>query len=370
MSDSPVSGPAAESSSDLRAEPGRAGAPAGLPRRTAACSLATLALPFALPLTLPLAVLQPSPARAAAAGTTDQLRIALSQTPHAALLHIAAAKGFFGAEGLQVEVVPASHGKAAIDLLAQGKADLATAAEVPFVIAVMNGEPLAIAATVVSVSKEMAVVARRDRAIQTPHDLVGKKIAVARGTSGEYFLWAFLIRHKLAPDSVTLVDLPPARMAQELAGGNVDATATWQPLVVHVQAALGDQAVTFTEANAYTVTHVVVGRSAFLQERAPALEKLVRAMLRAESFSRAAPDQALMLTADRLKLDVRTLRQTWQDLRLRVDLRQSQLITLEDEARWAMARGYARRQPLPNFLPNLHLDALLAVEPGRVSVVH
>ena len=70
-------------------------------------------------------------------------------------------------------------------MLAQRKTDMAAAAEVPFVIAVLNGQPFAIAATIVSVSTEMAVVARRDRSIAQPRDLMGKKIGVTLGTSGE-----------------------------------------------------------------------------------------------------------------------------------------------------------------------------------------
>ena len=299
----------------------------------------------------------------------DKLSIALSTTPHAGLLHLAAAKGYFADEGLAVTLVPVSHGKAAMDLLAQGKTDLAAAAEVPFVIAVLKGEPIGIAATVVSVSTEMAVIARRDRAIALPRDLVGKKIGVTFGTSGEYFLWAFLIRNKLAPDSVTLVDVPPGRMTQELARGSIDAASTWQPIRFEAQAALGDAGVSFTEQNAYTVTHVVVGASAFLKERPKTIERLVRAMLKAEQFNRTEPEPALRLVAERLKLDAKALEPTWNDLALRVDLRQSQLITLEDEARWAMARGYAAPGTVPDFLPHLYLDALLAVQPDRVTVV-
>lgn len=364
MSCSPVSKPVAAASRS-----GPAGVVFGRPWPAAPATARARALAAGLAL---LALLAPaaSPAADRPAGPPEKLSIALSQTPHAALLHIAAAKGFFAAAGLDVTPVPASHGKAAMDLLTSGKADLATAAEVPFVIAVMNGAPLAIAASVVSTSREMAVVARRDRSIHAPRDLLGKKVAVTRGTSGEYFLWAFLIRHKLAPDSVTLVDLPPGRVPQALSSGEVDATATWQPVVAGAQAVLGDNAVTFIEANAYTVTHVVVGRSALLQERAQAIERLVRALLKAEQFCRTSPDEARALMAERLKLTAGTLQHTWKDLRLQVDLRQSHLVTLEDEARWAMARGYAARQPVPNFLPNLYLDALLAVRPERVSVVH
>jgi NitT/TauT family transport system substrate-binding protein len=93
-------------------------------------------------------------------------------------------------------------------------------------------------------------------------------------------------------------------------------------------------------------------------------------MLQAEAFNNAQPQQALALLAERLKIDPKALQPGWQDLDLRVDLLQSQLITLEDEARWAMAQGYAPKGAVPNFLPHLYLDALLAVKPDRVTVVH
>jgi len=300
----------------------------------------------------------------------EKLSIAVSSTPHAALLHLAAAKGFFAAEGLDVTITPVSHGKAAIDLLAQGKTDLAAAAEVPFVISVLNGKAFAIAATVVSVSNEMAVIARRDRAIAAPRDLVGKKVGVTLGTSGDYFLWAFLIRHKLQPELVTLVDLPPGQMAQELARGSIDAASTWQPVRFRAESALGENAASFTEPDAYTVTHVVVAHAEYLATHRSAIEKLVRAVLRAEAFNRSAPQEALPLVANHLKVDAKTLQPGWQDLDFRVDLLQSQLITLEDQARWAMARGYAPQSAVPNFLPRLYLDALLAAKPERVTVVH
>ena len=35
-----------------------------------------------------------------------------------------------------------------------------------------------------------------------------------------------------------------------------------------------------------------------------------------------------------------------------------------------MARGYAHKGPVPNFLPHLYPDALLAVRPERVTVLH
>lgn len=300
----------------------------------------------------------------------DKLSIAVPVLPQHALMQIAAAKGYFTEEGLNVTFLPASHGVIAIGLVTQGKADLAVAAEVPLVISVMNGEALGIAATMLRVSSVHAIIARRDRGIGAPRDLAGKRVGATFGTSGEYFLWAFLIRHKLAPDSVDLVDVPPGEIAQALAEGTIDAATTWYPHVRDAQDALGGNALSFTADNAYTQSVVLIGRSEFLTRRADAVEKLLRAMLSAERFMRSNPEETLNLAAAWLKIDVNALRRTWKQFDFRVDMPQSQLITLEDEARWAMARGYAANGPVPNFLPHLHLDALLAVESERVTVLH
>lgn len=299
----------------------------------------------------------------------EKLSIAIPTVPLAALMYIAAARGYFAEEGLEVTILPTIHGKAAVELVARGKVDLATASEVVFVLSVTKGEAVGIAASMVS-SKDLAIVARRDRGIAAPRDLVGKKIGVTLGTSGEYFLWAFLIRHKLPPGSVALVDVPPGQIAQELARGTIDATATWQPNVLNAQLALSDNAVTWHEPLVYAQTFNIIGRNDFLKGNFKAIEKLVRAMLKAEQFNRAQPEEALNLVAERLKTDVKSMRPAWENFNFRIDLTQSQLMTLEDEARWAVERGYVEEKQVPNFLPNLYLDALLAVQPERVTVVH
>ena len=68
-------------------------------------------------------------------------------------------------------------------------------------------------------------------------------------------------------------------------------------------------------------------------------------------------------------MEAKDLRPIWMNFKFNIDLRQSHLATLEDQARWAMARGYAAQGPVPNFLPHLYTDALLAVQPERMTVL-
>ncbi|MDO8340965.1 MAG: ABC transporter substrate-binding protein, partial [Candidatus Woesebacteria bacterium] len=229
----------------------------------------------------------------------EKLRIALPVLPHTALVHIAAAKGYFAEEGLAVSIQPVDYGVLAIGDVLQEKADLAVTAEVPFVIAVMKGNPLGMVASLASLANDNAIIARRDRGIATAGDLAGKKIGVSFGTSGSYFLWAFLIRHKLPlpPDSIVLVDLPPDRIVEALARGSVDAVATWQPISFQARAALGKNAGSFVESDAYRTTMPAVGRRVFLTGHAAAMEKLVRALLKAEQFMQSHPEETLNLVA-------------------------------------------------------------------------
>ena len=331
-------------------------------RASAAAALAVIILGLAYLGTRDQPLTQNSP--------PEKLSIAMPPVPHSALLYIAAAKGYFAEEGLEVTMMPAIHGKAAIDLVLQGKADLGAASEVVFVLATTAGGALGIAANMISTSDDLAVIARRDHGIAAPRDLVGKKVGGTLGTSGEYFLWAFLIRNKLSPGSVMLVDMPPGQIVAGIAAGTIDATSTWQPNVLNVQHALSDNAVTFYEPESYTETFNVIGRSDFLTAHAKAIEKLMRAMLKAEQFMRSRPEETLNLVAEWLKINVDTLRPTLKQFDFKVNLLQSHLITLEDEARWAMARGYAATGPVPNLLPHVYLDALLAVQPERVTVLH
>jgi ABC-type nitrate/sulfonate/bicarbonate transport system substrate-binding protein len=300
----------------------------------------------------------------------ERLSLAVSTTPHAALLHLAQAQGYFADAGLDVSVTRVSHGKAALDLLIDGRVDLAAATEVPFVVGVLEGHPLRAMSSMLSASEELAVVARRDRGINAPTDLIGKRIGVTFGTSGDYFVWAFLTRHRLRPERVTLVDVGPGSMVSELLQGTIDAASLWQPVRRAAETALGPNGVTFTASDAYTVTHLMVGQASVLDARPAAARKLVRALLHAEDFARTQPHHARAVVARQLQLDTRSLEADWPLLEFRVDLRQSQLVTWEDEARWAMARGHARPGPVPNFLWHLHLDALQATRADRVTIVH
>jgi ABC-type nitrate/sulfonate/bicarbonate transport system substrate-binding protein len=310
-----------------------------------------------------------APRKDAGGGRRSSVRIAVPVVPHAGLVHIAAARGLFRDRGLDVTLLPQTYGKAAVAELVRGNADLAVAADVPVVVEILKGAPLSIIASVANASNELAVLGSIDRGVRSPADLRGRKVGVTLGTSGEYFLWAFLVRHRIAPQAIELVDLPPSGLIDALNRGLVDAIAAWQPVRHAAELAFGDRVASFRAPDAYAQTYVLVGRQDYVRAQRPALGRVLQALLDADAFVEADPASAKRLLAGILDLRPETIDPAWQDVTLEVEQQQAQLVTLEDVATWAMARHYAPNQPVPNFLSHLDLSTMLAVSPERVTVV-
>lgn len=303
------------------------------------------------------------------AGHPEKITLALSMLPHASLVHVAAAEGFFAGEGLEVTLQPYQFGKLALDAVLAGKADLATCAETPVVFALLKGQQISVLATIAGATKNTAVVARKDAGISAPRDLAGKRIGVSRGTNGEFFLDTLLIRHGIDRGAVHLVDLSPANMPDALAKGEVDAVSIWNPVILDLQKLLGDRVLIFYADDIYFETSDVVARKDFVKQRLAAAKSVLSALLRAEAFVRSHPEEARRATAAALKQDLAQIDAAFGPFDFRVRLEQSLLVLMEEEARWAIRSGLVPRQDTPSFLTSLETEPLLAVKPAAVQLV-
>ncbi|WP_031087388.1 aliphatic sulfonate ABC transporter substrate-binding protein [Streptomyces sp. NRRL WC-3549] len=75
------------------------------------------------------------------------------------------------------------------------------------------------------------VIARPGSGIEKPADLKGKKVAVAEGTSGDMILNLALSEAGLKPDDITKVAMDASTVVTAFSAGQVDAAATWYPLI-------------------------------------------------------------------------------------------------------------------------------------------
>jgi NitT/TauT family transport system substrate-binding protein len=305
------------------------------------------------------------------AGPPESMTIA-ANTRYAGtgLVFIAQVKGYFAHEGLNVTLQPYTTGKNALDAALEGRAELATVADIPIMFAVMKGHPVSIVATIFTEEKDPGVIGRKDKGVLTLAHLNGKRIGVTLGTSGHFMLDALLIRQKLSTDDVTLRDLPPQELVDALLQGDVDAVATWEPYLGALRTQLGANGTIFDSEGIYEVPFNIAGTRDYVVSHPETIKKLVRALVRAERLCRDEPDAARQIIASAMNVSLENLQELWPSYRFNVTLDQSLLLTLEDETRWAIKNKLTNRTNIPNYLDHVYLDALEAVTPAAVTVIH
>jgi hypothetical protein len=86
-------------------------------------------------------------------------------------------------------------------------------------------------------------------------------------------------------------------------------------------------------------------------------------------FIAAEPAQARAILQRRLGLDDAAAAWVLPDMDYALELRQSLIRSLEQQARWALRAGHASGT-FPNYLEYMRPGPLEAVRPAAVSVVH
>lgn len=294
----------------------------------------------------------------------------LATTPYAgaAPAFVAVGKGYFEGEGLKVVVQSYPSGKAALDAVIAGSADVATVAELPVALAVTKGHPVAIFATL-STQTDYGVVGRADRGISAPASLKGKRIAVSAGTTADFLLDALLIRQRLSRADVQVIERKPGEMADTIQRGEADAISTWEPHVSDARQRLGANAVLFTSTGIYESTFNLAAMRQFVNTRGEAVKKILRALVRAEQLMISDSAESERIVASAMKKSPDEARELLTKNRFALSLEQNLLVVMEDQSRWAVKNKVVELKGTPNFLDAVYVDGLGTVSPRSVTVI-
>lgn len=276
--------------------------------------------------------------------------------------------GFFRDEGLDVTLQPYQLSNLALTDLLKGKPDLAFVNASAIVLAALTGARFHMLATVYESDNLLKMVGRRDRGIEKPQNLAGKKLGSVFGTPSEFIQDSILALHKVDPESVARVNFAPVQTVNALIGGEVDAVTIWAPYSLELIKRLGDTAVVFSDKAIYTSTLNLVAGEQLLKRQPEVLRRVLAALLRANAFARSDSDRAARVLAQALELDEAVVTADWNPLNFTLELNQSFIISLEEQARWAIRRRLVEATAVPNFMEWIHADALAAVKPDAVSV--
>ena len=154
-------------------------------------------------------------------------------------------KGFFQAQGIEVERKVFQSGNDIVLALANGDGDVGYIGYTPAMIGLTQGIPIVVAAASETEGATEAdnwqnVVVRGSSSIRTPADLAGKTVALnALKGVAEVIVKGALEKRGVDPDSVRYTVMPFPTMPSALANGLVDAVHTPEPFMSQILAAGG-----------------------------------------------------------------------------------------------------------------------------------
>jgi NitT/TauT family transport system substrate-binding protein len=186
------------------------------------------------------------------AAASDVTKVTLSIPPVGDSLPVYQAidKGYFEAEGLDVELTPAANGATTINALVSGSTDLALVSYPSLITAHSSDLPITIAAPAIAGTEEYAagLYVLADSDIEAPADMVGKKMATpSLGSVGDIWFRGVLLQEGLSPDDVTYVEIPQANMAAALEAGDVDGIFQTEPTLSATEANVDVRSIGYQE---------------------------------------------------------------------------------------------------------------------------
>lgn len=299
---------------------------------------------------------------------TLPVTLGVSRESLSALAYIARDHGLFEANGLDVEFIEYPSSQIAHESLVAGEVDAALCADTPIVIGALEGHPVKIIATASTDANDIKIVARSDAGIETPRDLAGKRVGTQKGTAAHFFLHSFLIKTGISDDEVDVRFDSFAALTEALIAGDLDAVSVRQPFIGQLHDALGERYVLFEEHGLYGKTmNLCVAHDDQLDPEVK--ERLVRSFI-------AAEQQAISVDIDQTNAEVASaLRIAPSELcdcmfvEGAVGLRQSLILTLEDQARWVRDSGLVEMPVEFDSLDMLDPGPLDAVESDRVTIL-
>lgn len=128
-----------------------------------------------------------------------------------------------------------NSGAEVLTALASGAVDIALIGSSPLGAAVANNLPIEVFLVATDLRSAEALVVHQRSGIQTPQDLIGKKIATPFASTAHYSLLNALKHWNIQSNQVHLLNLKPAEINAAWRRGDIDAAFVWSPALANIK---------------------------------------------------------------------------------------------------------------------------------------
>jgi ABC-type nitrate/sulfonate/bicarbonate transport system substrate-binding protein len=297
----------------------------------------------------------------------ERLTLGTLASELSSLIWVAKAKGYFSEQGLEVDIKLYESGLAAFNDMMAGKVEFATADEFVAVRNILKGSDFRIIASI-DESGDMKVVSRKDHGIANVTDLKGKRIGLVEGTIAEVYLNLLLLLQEMSPQDVRTVNLSPSEQLQSITKGEVDAAIIWEPLATKVKNELGSIAMVWDGFGGQEYYWLLLAKDETIKRRPLAVQRLLRALISAENFILTQTPDAPSIVA--LHSGFQNMQSLRRNHVFSATLDRPLIVSMEAQARWMKSKSPGGQSDLPDLLDFIYFDALEAVKPEGVRIIH
>ncbi|WP_372714005.1 aliphatic sulfonate ABC transporter substrate-binding protein [Bacillus safensis] len=240
-----------------------------------------------------------------------EIRIGIQQSLSPLLL--AKEKGWFEQsfekEGVKVKWVEFQSGPPQFEGLAANQLDFSQVGNSP----VIAGQAAGIDFKEIGLSqdglKANGILVNKNSEIQKVEDLKGKKIAVAKGSSGFDFLYKVLDQAGLSAKDVQIIQLQPDEAISAFENGSVDAWSIWEPFLSLETIKKGAKLLVNGEATDLYSPGFTLVRTQFADQHSELVVKFLKVYDHAVKWQKAHPEGAVTLYARLKNLDKKVVTQ-------------------------------------------------------------
>ena len=302
-------------------------------------------------------------------GPIKKVTFGSSTTHKIAAVFVADNKGYFKDEGIDLEIKKSGSGKASFLPMLKGEGvDISAVADTPIVIESFNREDFYIIAGMYT-SYDDKVIARKDKGINSVADLRGKKVGLTKGTNAQFLLDLLLIYNKIPSSEVEVVDIKPMDLVTALENGDVDAISAWEPIPFEAEQVLQGKTIKFLNEEFYRKIFYFALKKDFARDNPGVVKRFIKAIDRTNTFLRENEGESQTIVAEALNLDKEAVVRGWEEGEFTLFLDQALIVSLEDQARWAIKNKLTDATKVPNYLNYIYFDALEAVKPKSMTII-
>ncbi len=242
-------------------------------------------------------------------------------------LYLAEEKGFFKKEGIRMVFVDEQLDSARRDAFKQGMLDCEAGTIDLLVEKRAQDTPIVAVMEIDHSTGSDGIVASAD--IKKVEDLIGKKVAFARGDVGETFISYLFHKRGLSLDDITIIPRRPEDAWQAFLSHKADAVVTWQPWLSKALQKQDGHILISTKDEPDIIIDVLNVREDLVKDNPQLIKKIMRGWFQALKYYKEHPLEASEIiakyydiTPKQYREDVKGLK--WDDYEHQLDIKEKE----------------------------------------------